>query len=400
MKAERTIIIDSCGNKGSLFRSKVVVSVLFMGIIMSVFSVFVSLSLASELTARGDRVRVMTRNLYLGADIFRIVDALVDPDPLAVPRTVAEIYHIMQYTDFTKRAEAIADEIERFSPDLIGLQEVTRIRRQSPGDFMQGNTELNASEVVYDYLEILNDALAARGLDYRVAAVVTNADVELPMLTGQDDDDQPLFDDVRLTDHDVILVRGDVLTANPQTYSYSHRLSLPISEGVVVPFSRGFAAVDVEVRGASYRFVNTHLEIGGATRYSPFSLVQAAQMQELLEILSLETKPVILAGDFNSSPKDPESQPYALALEYGYRDVWTMKERETRGYTCCFNETVDDPYARLYERIDHIFLLPRYREVAKVRAIRVGARNNSLTPEGFWPSDHAGVVAGIVFGDN
>mgnify|MGYP000635640060 CR=1 FL=1 len=45
-------------------------------------------------------------------------------------------------------------------------------------------------------LQILADALAARGLDYTVAGKNQNVDVELPMLVGT----SPLaFDDVRLT---------------------------------------------------------------------------------------------------------------------------------------------------------------------------------------------------------
>ncbi|WP_457573332.1 hypothetical protein [Desulfolithobacter sp.] len=178
----------------------------------------------------------MTRNLYLGADIFRIVTALIDQDPLAIPETVAEIYQTMQYTDFTERTEAIADEIQRYRPDLVGLQEVTTIRRQTPGDFLLGVIEPNATETVYDYLDILTSALAARDLDYRVAVVVINADVELPMLTGIDPDGNPAFDDVRLTDHDVILVRGDVEISHPFTCNYTTSIGVPLGEDLVYRF--------------------------------------------------------------------------------------------------------------------------------------------------------------------
>ena len=56
-------------------------------------------------------VKVMTRNLYLGANIFRVVDAafipnpadptgppIPNPDPLAVPNAVADVFQIMQET--------------------------------------------------------------------------------------------------------------------------------------------------------------------------------------------------------------------------------------------------------------------------------------------------------------
>ena len=74
------------------------------------------------------KVKVMTRNLYLGADIFRVVEAAQNPDPnlgpLSVPIAVAEVFQTMLNTDFWERAEAIADEIAKAKPDVIGLQEV------------------------------------------------------------------------------------------------------------------------------------------------------------------------------------------------------------------------------------------------------------------------------------
>ncbi len=368
-------------------------------IFLVIFLVVTSFSSAWSLEPRlSDSVRVMTRNLYLGADIFRIVPALADPDPLAIPEAVAEIYSIMQYTDFVQRAEAVADEIQRYRPDLIGLQEVTTIRRQAPGDFVQGFTAPNAEETVWDYLDILTRALAARNLDYRVAAVVTNADVELPMLTGFDSAGAPTFDDVRLTDHDVILVRGDVDVANPFVYNYTSKIRVPVDDSLWIEFVRGFVAVDATVRGQTYRFVNTHLEVGGVPG-DIFSRIQADQMQELLSILAAEDKTVILAGDFNSFPgSDPGSDvPYTQAVDAGYLDTWILRERKAKGYTCCFNETLDDPLARLYERIDHIFVLPRGKDVKKVRAKVVGNRIFNMTDEGLWPSDHAGVIVGIRF---
>lgn len=61
-----------------------------------------------------------------------------------------------------------------------------------------------AAEVVLDFLQLLMDALAGEGLSYRIAAQVENVDSEMSMLTDTG------FDDVRLTDHDVILARNDV----------------------------------------------------------------------------------------------------------------------------------------------------------------------------------------------
>jgi len=75
------------------------------------------------------KAKVMTRNLYLGADIFKVVEAAQNPNPnpdgLDIPRAVAEVFQTMQYTNFPERAEALDDEIAMFVPDVVGLQEVS-----------------------------------------------------------------------------------------------------------------------------------------------------------------------------------------------------------------------------------------------------------------------------------
>ena len=147
------------------------------------------------------KIDVMTANLYLGADIFRIVEAAADTsDPYAIPTAVTQVFGIVQATNFPERAEAIADSIMKRRPQVIGLQEVSWYRT---GPYDGG---VDATYTVYDFLEILMNALAARGLDYRVAGEVTNADVEAPMFVSAEGD----LADLRLTDRDVILVRGDV----------------------------------------------------------------------------------------------------------------------------------------------------------------------------------------------
>ena len=62
----------------------------------------------------------------------------------------------------------------------------------NPGDYLDENP-VDATDVVYDDLDILMAALAARNLKYEVAVIVTNADVELPMFAGYTPEGAPIL---------------------------------------------------------------------------------------------------------------------------------------------------------------------------------------------------------------
>ncbi|MBC2713222.1 MAG: endonuclease/exonuclease/phosphatase family protein [Desulfosarcina sp.] len=347
------------------------------------------------------QVKVMTRNLYLGADIFKVVKAAQE-DPATVPFAVAEVFQTMQDTNFYDRAEAIADEVLKTKPHVIGIQEASTYYLRTPSN----PSPANENDPFIDFHSILDAALKARGLNYD-AYVVTNADIEMPMLEGA------VLSYVRLVDHDMILVKRSLESMLVKAANYSVNLGLDIG-GTYVEFTRGYLAVDVKIKREEYRFVNTHLEIRSAPE-SIFRIVQDAQMQELLGVIdffsSIDPKPVIMVGDFNSSPKDvpgygyhplyevwiPYIPPYMQALEAGYLDAWLLQKRYDDGYTSGFDELVSDPTVELTTRIDHIFLGPNGYKIEKVKAVVVGDDVKDMTPNGLWPSDHAGVVAKIKF---
>jgi hypothetical protein len=83
-----------------------------------------------------DKIKIMSRNLYLGADIFPVIAAAQDPNPIATPVAVTNVFQTVQASNFPERAQAIADEIERRRPHAIGLQEVSMWRTQIPGIFL------------------------------------------------------------------------------------------------------------------------------------------------------------------------------------------------------------------------------------------------------------------------
>ena len=363
----------------------------------------ISTSVSVMASAHQDKIKVMSRNIYLGADIFPVLEAAQSPDPTAVPLAVTGIFQTVQQTNFPERAEALADEIERRKPDVIGLQEVSTWRTQIPGDFLIGNPT-QASDVAYDFLAILQAALEARDLHYNVAVSVDNADLELPMIVGvQPDGATPIFGDLRLSDRDVILVKDSRRVSYSTTMADNFTVNgITSVGGTNIEFTRGYTIADVHVRGADYRFVNTHLETGGS---EPFMSLQAVQMNELLQVIEAttpESMPVILLGDFNSSPNDapftstsgipgldglPLVPPYLQAVGTGYLDLWLSKRRPRDGFTCCFDGLVSDEDAQLSERIDHIFFNPKNRYVKKLKIKRVGQSNADMTDDsGLYPA--------------
>lgn len=378
---------------------------------------------------KAPRVKVMTRNLYLGADIFKVVEAAADADPNAVPMAVAEVFNTMLYTNFWARAEAIADEIEYNDPEVIGLQEVSTFYIQTPGDFLAGNP-IQADTVVIDFYEVLNAALEARGL-YYTAYITTNADVEMPMFDLAAGPPYYLSD-VRMVDHDVILVKANypsqqvLLGAPYDTNNYQNNLFLDIA-GNTITFTRGFGIVEVDIKGTLFRFVNTHLEVRGSVG-SVFRFFQSVQMFELLTILNMlasfdsEPVPVIMVGDFNSSMEDVPGiyvdpvygelgymPPYMQAVGAGYLDTWLEQHNPNKpifdeGYTSGFEETIDDPFDTLETRIDLVFLNPGDLYLKKSRCEVVGNDPGDMVENlpdfpgvYLWPSDHAGVVARLMF---
>lgn len=316
---------------------------------------------------------VMTYNVYVGSS----ADSLLSVENLGqVPGEVTKIYNNIMASDFPGRAAAIAKTIKTHQPHIIGLQEISLIRRQSPGDFITGGT-VSAEEIILNCLQILMDALQAEGLSYQVAAQVENMDIEMPLFTDSG------IDDVRLTDYDVILARSDVEISNPMSANYANAFTI---EKFGFEAKRGYAAVEVTVSGTTYRVVNTHLET--LTEEN-----RVAQTQELVDILSSETLPIILLGDFNTRAIDGTA--YQILLSAGYADVWQMDSDGT-GNTCCQDDDILNEMSDLTVRIDQIFV--RNMDLSlPVLSFTVGDKPSDRLPSGLWPSDHAGVVAQIAF---
>jgi endonuclease/exonuclease/phosphatase family metal-dependent hydrolase len=339
-------------------------------------------------------LKALTYNVYVGA---RIDDLLLVENPNDIPFVAADLFANVQATDFAERAEAIVDQIERGRPHVIGLQEISLFRIQSPGDFLMGNpTPATTPEI--DFLTMLTQALANRGLGYTVRAMSTNFDIELPMVnftTGG-------LDDIRLTDYDVILVRNDVAWTNPQNANFAAALPVELV-GQTLFILRGWASVDITFKGLPYRFVNTHLEpadIAPGVVDPLLAALQAAQAAELLAIVGQSPYPTIMVGDLNTAADGSTTATYQTARDAGFVDAWLIGPPRGAGYTSNQAKDLLNPTSQLFHRIDFVFYRDEFTKETglfqgSVKAEVIGEEQGDRTPSGLWPSDHAGVWAAL-----
>ncbi|HKL63507.1 MAG TPA: endonuclease/exonuclease/phosphatase family protein, partial [Woeseiaceae bacterium] len=151
-----------------------------------------------------------------------------------------------------------------------------------------------------------------------------------------------------------------------------------------------------------------------------FRAIQAAQTAELIRFLYADDNVQVVVGDFNSSPDDgplvdcaiPDGvggviltdcpTPYYLMGQATYVDVWLERRgRWSPGYTCCQDTLLDNRVSQLDERIDLIWVrqAPDHYGGPVVRGVRadvIGEEPGDRTAiDQLWPSDHAGVSAGM-----
>jgi hypothetical protein len=360
----------------------------------------------------GRPITVMTRNLYLGADINRPVEAALAAQQaggstIEILTALANATHvtraIVDDTNFPARSELIASEIARTRPDLVGLQEVA-LWRSGPLQLNLAGVP-NAGTVDYDFLQILLDDLADLGLDYEAVKVGMRADVEAPSFLGSPAAPSGVVRDVRLTMHDVILMRADngLRVTGEGGAAYAANLAFEVVPGVNVNFTRGYDWVDVRAGATRLRFLNTHLEAFS-------SRLALAQASEMLQATATD-RPTVIACDCNSDPLNssvkpvdatpplppvPHKAPYELIVgPGGYTDQWLEHAPAEEGWTSGLSETVDDATGAGFDhRIDMIFGHTVDGHVLGVdRGEVTGTDVADKDPAtGLWPSDHGGVV--------
>jgi hypothetical protein len=344
------------------------------------FSVLLALFLTLPIAAQtpepgGGKLKVMTYNTYVGTEYagmtsLKLADFLQAATNLALD---------VRASDPAGRAQAVAREVVANSPHLVSLQEVFTLST--------GPTKDNLT-TEFDYLQLLLDALAAQGAQYRLVFYRTTWDATVPSTIGWG----------RNTWAVAILARSDL---KPEHFSFTNAqggtwtavLSVHLyaldghadlcpndlrasDASCRMPMPRGWVSADITYRGGQFRFIGAHLDSASA-------LLEVPQGLELLNGPAKTTLPVIVAADLNadcSDSSDATCATYDNFIKAGFKDAWAAANPLDPGYS----KTLPN----LNKRSDYVMV----RDLFAVQsAALVGEKPSDMTMTGLYPSDHAGV---------
>jgi endonuclease/exonuclease/phosphatase family metal-dependent hydrolase len=367
--------------------------------------------LAPPATAANPTVTVMSRNIYLGADVGVALELIPN-----MPAAAQFMWDQVKATDFSKRSALFVEEINRESPDVIGLQEATIWYCKA--HFWSSKTE------VFNFTAELLKALDGR---YVIAEHQGKQAFNpgysigpIPFLTTVTDPDtfQPLFGSNKASCGfqigDALLVKSDraadVLAVGNTEYEAIYKVVPTLME-----IHRGYTWADIRIGSTTTRFVTTHLESLFSENELPTAALQAEQ---LIADLGKTKAPVIVMGDFNSDPRDPRGldapnpggQPvanekcaigatkcnaYRLMRQAGFIDAGPDASDAT-AFTWGMNALLSAPDSKRVEaarkmgnnfgftdRLDYIF----FKNGVEVSTSRV----IGIQPP--YASDHAGIVS-------
>jgi endonuclease/exonuclease/phosphatase family metal-dependent hydrolase len=342
----------------------------------------------------GQVAKVMTRNLYLGADLGPAIgttslDALVEANGTILRQTTA--------TNFPTRVKGLAAEILSTQPDLVGLQEVALWRTGPASILPLLGYPKTATNVRYDFLQLLLDQLNADEERYRAVVIQEEFDFEAPANENgaSGDGTSPIPNaelNGRLTMRDVILQRVDagVQVSRPQGAHFQHLLQLPIL-GNAVTVTRGWTKVDARVRGVPFRFVNTHLEA-----FDPRTQIPSIRAQQAAELVAAGGPasgdlPVVLLGDLNSDDDtvvEGDQQAYRVLLAAGF-----VSRSTGDPFSCCISsyDLTTGTVEEFDHQVDHVMT----NAPDTVQLVESSVTGRTMQ-NGYWNSDHAGVFSALL----
>jgi len=338
---------------------------------------------------RAEPITFLTRNVYLGADIEPVVAAANDPNPLVLVAAAATAWQQVQDSRIADRAEAIARQIARDRPHLVGLQEAFQ--------FVELDANFQPTGLVLDLLAEIENELVDRGSEYTTVAVQNNTTSAMPIEVDPSTGGVTKW--VSFTDRIAVLAREDVDIDDVAQGMYG--ANVPVNPNLVL--TRGWIRVATSFGDRPYHFVNTHLE---GQSLAPIQAAQAAELRA--SVLAGLEGVTVLVGDLNSDaeggPGDPSWTPtYGEMIDDGFTDLWEESLwGRLPGYTCCQEKDLTNLPSQLDERIDFVLV----RSTTDIGLNRPGAVRMDIVGNRFWerttgwprlwPSDHAGLLAGLV----
>jgi endonuclease/exonuclease/phosphatase family metal-dependent hydrolase len=376
------------------------------------------------------QVTVMSRNLYLGADVGVALDLIPD-----FPAAAQFMWDQVKATDFSKRVTKLAGEAALDKPDLIGIQEATTwyckknlwSSKVAVFDFLKQFIEAT-KETKTPYVLAKADGVEAYNPGYSIAAIPYLTKVEDPSVF------QSIFGSdsasCGFTIGDAILIREDLASNVIRVGNTEYDATYSIVPTIMTIY-RGYTWLDLKVKDSVVRVVSTHLESIWDENKVPNSALQA---QQLVSDLANSKMPLIVMGDFNADYRDPRpvnapnpgEQPveseacptsgaaacnaYATMIEAGFTNASPDAKNPkyfSWGASALLNgpdpkrlaqAKIDGNQYGFTDRLDYVFTKNIYASISSKMIGNIYPDGSSIWDcgaEKCFASDHAGVVATI-----
>src|SRR3954467_14286277 len=140
-----------------------------------VVAMFARAAHARGIQASPAKVKVMSRNLYLGADLTPATQATSIPE---LVDAAGQILNQVDENKFQIRAKGLATEILNKQPDLVGLQEAA-LWRDDPCDVNPIPPSATHVRKGGDFLGLLLDNLNKSGNNYRLVVAEPEFDFQI-----------------------------------------------------------------------------------------------------------------------------------------------------------------------------------------------------------------------------
>jgi hypothetical protein len=368
---------------------------------------------AASAASKGSTLNVMSRNLYLGADLNPALQATNINAAIDAGGRIENQVHATKFPSV--RAALLAAEIQKRKPDIIGLQEGAWWRTISPANANASLTQTPTAtqtdplggDFLTDLLTQLNSGKKGKGKKakarYSLAVVKPEFDFELPVNNGSGGLGAATHNE-RLTMRDAILVRqgAGIKVSNPTFGTFNTLLQVKLGGFLNINVTRGWAAVDIKTHGKKFHVVDTHFEAfdsaasntGSDGKTYPKGGIRQAQAQQLVGPGGPASVPrTILIGDLNSDfPVNGDQVFPGDALGYQAVLAGGFQERSPRipPFGCCIEDPnlVNPSTANVTHRVDHIM-----SNTKKVTFKKGGL--TSTYANGLWSSDHFGLFSSL-----